>query len=118
LGFPVDDLSAPEVRALADEHVFGMRSQSPPESTHVLPAESFADPAVTLWTAWRSDQLVGCGAVKHLDADNAETKSMRVPQRFTRQGIGRAILDHLVSFCEPFADYVKDPESVFITLTV
>ena len=51
--------------------------------------KSFADPAVTLWTAWRSDQLVGCGAVKHLDADNAEIKSMRVPQRFTRQGIGR-----------------------------
>jgi putative acetyltransferase len=47
---------------------------------------------VTLWSAWVGEDLAGCGALKHLDDERAEIKSMRVVDAFLGRGIGRAIL--------------------------
>jgi putative acetyltransferase len=51
---------------------------------------------VTFWSAWLREQLAGCGALKQLDAERGEIKSMRVADPFLGQGVGRAILDHIV----------------------
>ena len=82
----VDDLSGPEICELLEEHLASMRQISPPESTHALPLEGLRKPGVTFWTAWENGALLGCGALKELDADHAEIKSMRTVSRHLRKG--------------------------------
>jgi putative acetyltransferase len=92
-----DDLLRAEVRALLREHLTSMYSLSPPESVHALGVEALKSPDVTFWTVWEDDVLMGCGALKELDATHGEIKSMRTPAKLRRRGTGRAILTHIVA---------------------
>lgn len=144
----VDDLSGPEIRELLEEHLANMRKISPPESIHALPLERLREPEITFWTAWENGELLGCGALKELDAQHGEIKSMRTSSRHLRKGVAKSLLDYIIgeaarrgyrrlsletgsmeafdparqlycragfTFCEPFADYIEDPNSVFMT---
>ena len=93
----LDDLSRPAIHALLDEHLAQMRATSPPESVHALDLERLRAPAITFWSIWDGGTLLGCGALKQLDARHGEIKSMRTPQRQRRRGAGRAMLDHLIA---------------------
>ena len=73
----IDDLRGREITTFLAEHIAEMRSVSPPESKQALDLEDLRKPEITFWTVWDSDRLVGCGAIKELDSDNAEIKSMR-----------------------------------------
>jgi putative acetyltransferase len=92
----VDDLSGPEIRALLQEHVDEMRSISPPESVHALDLAGLRKPEITLWSVRDPDGLVGCGALKELDAVTAELKSMRTARTATRRGVASTLLTHIV----------------------
>ena len=92
----VDDLRGPEVRGLLREHLRGMMQLSPPESVHALDIEGLRRPEVTFWTAWEGGELLGCGALKELDAGHAEIKSMRTAARHLRRGVAKAILLHII----------------------
>jgi putative acetyltransferase len=147
----LDDLARPAVRALIDEHLGDMRATSPPESIHALDHDQLRAEHVTFWTAWDEDGLLGCGALKQLDAEHGEIKTMRTAPAARRRGVGAAVLGFLLAearrrgyrrvsletgsqdffaparrlyarhgfvVCEPFADYVADPNSVFMTLNL
>jgi putative acetyltransferase len=92
----VDDLHHPAVHALLNEHLENMHQLSPAESVHALSLEKLRVPEITFWTAWENDLLVGCGALKELDLKHGEIKSMRTPQALRRQGVGRAMLRHII----------------------
>ena len=92
----IDDLSRPAVHALLEEHLSNMYELSPPESVHALDLSKLRSPDITFWTAWDGSLLLGCGALKELDATHGEVKSMRTPRKLRRQGAGRAILTHIV----------------------
>ena len=92
-----DDLTRPQVHALLEEHLRNMYEVSPPESVHALDLGKLRSPDITFWTAWEGDVLLGCGALKELDALHGEVKSMRTPQAQRRTGAGRALLAHIVS---------------------
>lgn len=92
-----DDLSTPSVRALLEEHLANMRQLSPPESVHALPIEALRQPDVTFWTVWTGAELLGCGALKELDPAHGEIKSMRTAHAHRRQGVARAMLEHIVA---------------------
>ena len=92
----LDDLSRAAVRTLLREHLTNMYSLSPPESVHALGLEALQSPDVTFWTAWDGEVLLGCGALKELDAAHGEIKSMRTPAQLRRRGAGRAILTHIL----------------------
>jgi len=92
-----DDLKRPEVLALLREHLTNMYELSPPESVHALDISGLQGPDITFWTVWDGPQLMGCGALKELDATHGEVKSMRTPARQRRRGAGRAILMHIVA---------------------
>ena len=92
----VDDLTRPEVHALLDEHLQNMHQLSPPESVHALDLDKLRSPDITFWTAWRDGRLLGCGALKEIDPEQGEVKSMRTPQASRRQGAGRAVLTHVI----------------------
>ena len=91
-----DDLTRPAVLALLQEHLGNMHQLSPRESVHALDATGLRAPGITLWTVWRGDTLMGCGALKELEPGHGEVKSMRTPERLRRCGAGRAVLTHIV----------------------
>jgi putative acetyltransferase len=97
LRFQVDDLSGPLTRALVARHLAGMHENSPPESVHAFDVEKLRQPGVTFWSAWIGDEIVCIGALKQLDPDRGELKSMRVADAFLGRGFGRAMLDHLIA---------------------
>ena len=93
----VEDLRGPEIRALLQEHLDSMKLYSPPESVHALDIEALRKPEITIWSAWENGELLGCGALKELDAGHGEIKSMRTSARRRRQGIAKALLTHIVA---------------------
>ena len=96
LTFRVDDLSGAATRALIARHLAGMHEHSPPESVHAFDVDKLRQTGVTFWSVWVGEELAGCGALKQLDAERGEIKSMRVADSFLGCGIGRAILEHLM----------------------
>lgn len=92
----VDDLQHPAIHALLNEHLQNMYELSPPESVHALDLEKLRVPDITFWSAWEGDLLLGCGALKELDPQHGEIKSMRTPSAQRRKGAGRAILAHIL----------------------
>lgn len=144
----IDDLTSAAVHELLREHLEGMFQHSPPESVHALDIEALREPGITFWTIWENDDLMGCGALKELDVEHGEIKSMRTAARHLRKGVARLMLNHIIEeaekrrykklsletgsmeafeparrlyensgfeYCEPFADYVEDPHSVFMS---
>jgi len=93
----VDDLRGSEIRALLDEHLRDMYANSPPESVHALGVDALRRPDITFWTGWSHERLLGCAALRELDATHGEVKSMRTSSSQRRQGVGRAMLAHVVA---------------------
>ena len=95
-----DDLIGPEVAALLQEHLESVAQHSPPESVHALDLEALRAPDVDFWSAWQGSELVGCGALKALDARHGELKSMRTAVAHLRKGVASAILSHIIEAAE------------------
>jgi len=91
-----DDLARPAIHALLQEHLQSMHALSPPESVHALDLAKLRQPEITFWSAWEDSLLLGCGALKELDRQHGEVKSMRTPGALRRRGAGRAILAHII----------------------
>lgn len=49
-----------------------------------------------MWTAWADTEILGCGALKQLDARAAEIKSMRTAEAHRGAGVGGQMLQHLI----------------------
>jgi putative acetyltransferase len=91
-----DDLSGDATRRLIASHLAGMHDTSPAESVHALDIEALRHPSLSVWSAWIDGELAGIGALKALDSDRGEIKSMRVDDRFRGTGVGRAMLRHIL----------------------
>ena len=92
-----DDVRGAEILALLKAHLADVAGHSPPESVHALGIEALRAPDVTVWTAWDSGELLGCGALKEIDRHHGEIKSMRTAEAHLRQGVGTRILEHLLA---------------------
>lgn len=143
----IDDLTGLEVTKLIGEHLHSMTLNSPPESIHALNLKQLQRPEITFWSAWEGNELVGCGALKEINCQHGEIKSMRTSSLHLRKGVAKRILQHLIEegkrrgyrqlsletgsmdsfaparrlytsfgfkYCNPFADYKEDPNSVFM----
>ena len=93
----LDDLTHPGVIALLAEHIQDMRAISPPCSKHALDLEGLKKPEIAFWSAWDGVELAGCGAMKRLNAEHVELKSMRTVRSRRGQGIGALILGHIMN---------------------
>jgi putative acetyltransferase len=92
----IDDLTSREVLELLQEHLRGVAQHSPPESIHALNLEGLRKPDITFWTAWEDGELLGCAALKELNVQHAEIKSMRTSARHLRKGVAKALLGHIM----------------------
>lgn len=91
-----DDPARPDVFALLEEHLRHMHALSPPDSVHALDVSGLQQPGITFWSVRDGTTLLGCGALKELDPEHGEVKSMRTPQALRRRGAGRLMLSHIV----------------------
>lgn len=95
--FRVDDLTASKSRALVCRHLEGMHANSPADSVHAFDVDKLRRPGVTFWTGWVDEEIAVMGALKRLDGESGEIKSMRVADAFLGRGAGRAMLEHILS---------------------
>ena len=93
----LDDLSGPEVARLLEEHLRHMHLHSPPESVHALDLDALRRPDITFWSVRRGPELLGCGALRELDPQHGEIKSMRTAQAHLRQGVAAKLLSHILA---------------------
>jgi len=92
-----DDLSRDQTRALLALHLAGMHADSPPGSVLALDLSDLQVAEVTVWTAWRNGRIASVGALKMLQDEIAEVKSMRTRPDFLRSGAGSAILERIIT---------------------
>src|SRR5215470_14696040 len=59
--------------------------------------ESLRQPDITVWTLWDAGTLAGCGALKELDPQHGEIKSMRTASSHRRKGVATQLLQHLLA---------------------
>ena len=91
-----DDPRRDDVRALLASHLAFADEHSPPEDVHALDVDRLVDPAVTFLSGRVDGALVAVGALRRLDADHAEIKSMHTAAATRGRGHGRAMLGHLL----------------------
>jgi putative acetyltransferase len=90
-------LDDPRVIELLRLHAQGMLANSPAESCHFLDLSGLKTPDISFWSAWDGDELLGVGALKQIDGEHGEIKSMRTAPDKLRSGAGAAILSHILS---------------------
>lgn len=93
----IDDPAAPDVRRLLETHLDFARAPTPPEDAHALDVDGLRDPEVTFFSLRRDGVLLAVGALKRLDGEHAEVKSMHTVLTARRQGIGRQMIEHLIA---------------------
>ena len=86
----------PEVNELLKKHFIELRAASPEESTHVLDIAGLRVPSIKFWSLWENNRLLGCGALKFLDKEHGEFKSIRIHDNFRGQNIGIKLIQHLI----------------------
>ncbi len=74
-----------------------MRRITPAGSVYALDLERLRSPDITFWSAWEADEIIGCAALKELDATSGEIKSMRTADAWRRRGVATALLLHVLS---------------------
>ena len=87
----------PEVNQLLKKHFVELRAASPEGSAHVLDIPGLKIPSIKFWSLWQVDQLMGCGALKFLDKEHGEFKSIRIHDNFRNQGQGINVINHLIN---------------------
>ncbi len=92
-----DDLSGADIVALLRFHLDQMVQHSPICSVHAFPVERLRAPDVTFYALRVDGQLAACGALKQIDGQHGELKSMRTDPAFLRRGLGEAMLLHLIA---------------------
>ena len=87
----------PEVYELLTKHFVELRAASPEGSAHVLDIPGLQDKSIKFWSLWNKDMLMGCGALKFLDKEHGEFKSIRIHDNFRRKGNGISVINHLIN---------------------
>ena len=86
----------PKVNELLNKHFIELRSVSPAGSTHVLDIAGLKDQSIKFWSLWENNKLIGCGALKFLEKNHGEFKSIRVADEYRKAGVGEKIIYHLI----------------------
>ena len=86
-----------EVNELLIKHFIELRAASPEGSAHVLDIPGLKVPSIKFWSLWDGEELIGCGALKFLNEDHGEFKSIRIHDDFRGQGQGINVIKHLIN---------------------
>ena len=87
----------PVVVHLLEQHLEHMHAITPVGSVHALDRDALSGDDIILWGAWEGGELLGCGALKALDAATGEIKSMRTATRHRGRGVASRLVEHIVA---------------------
>ena len=87
----------PEVHELLTKHFIELRAASPEGSAHVLDIPGLKIPSIKFWSLWENNKLMGCGALKFLEDEHGEFKSIRIHNDFRNKGYGVNVINHLIN---------------------
>ena len=87
----------PEVNELLTKHFIELRSVSPEGSTHVLDIPGLKEKGIKFWSLWDEKKLIGCGALKFINEEHGEFKSIRIHDDFRKKGLGTEVINHLIN---------------------
>ena len=87
----------PEVNDLLTNHFIELRAASPEGSAHVLDIPGLKVSSIKFWSLWNEKKLIGCGALKFLDKEHGEFKSIRIHDSFRHKGYGMNVVSHLIN---------------------
>jgi putative acetyltransferase len=85
------------VRALLEAHLALTSSATPSEYSFALDIDGLLQPDVTFFAARRGHEVIGVGALKHLDPSHGEVKSMHTRHDLRGNGVATAMLQHLLA---------------------
>lgn len=92
-----DDPRRADILALLGRHLDFAYESSPREHVHALDIDGLLQPSITFYSARDANRiLLGIGALRELDAERGEIKSMHTAERVRRQGIAGALLRHIL----------------------
>ncbi len=91
----IDDPRADDVRALLERHLAFANATSLPEDMHALDVDGLCAPSVTFFSLRDDGELLGVAALKRLDDEHAEIKSMHTAAAARGRGIARSMLEWL-----------------------
>jgi putative acetyltransferase len=93
----IDDPRVHDIQELLARHLVFANDCTPHADAHALDLNGLLSPAVTAFSARRERELLAIGALQRLDEMHAELKSMHTAEAARGQGIGRAMVDHVIS---------------------
>ena len=90
------DFDDPQLISLLELHLQDMHSTSPEGTNYALGLDALKHPKIDFLGIWEADHLAGFGALKEMNSNQAEIKSMRTHPSFLRRGVGATLLSHLI----------------------
>lgn len=89
-----------ELAQLLQAHWVFCTATTPIEHVYALDVSKLFTPDITIFGARVLGELIGVGAIRKLDADHAELKSMHTLAKSRGNGIGKAMVAHIESFAK------------------
>ena len=93
-----EKLLTDDLAQVLQAHWLFCTSYSPIEHAYVLDASKLFSPDITVFGARIDGELVGVGAMRRLDVDHAELKSMHTLAKSRGLGVGKAMVAHIEDF--------------------
>ncbi|WP_435746199.1 GNAT family N-acetyltransferase [Microbacterium sp. PMB16] len=89
--------ATPALAAFLESHHADMEPTAPAESRHALPFDRLLAPGIRLFASFHDGHPVATGALATVDEGHEELKSMRTDPAVRGRGLGRAMLDFLLT---------------------
>jgi putative acetyltransferase len=96
----IEESLGEELAQLLQAHWLFCTSTTPSEHVYALDASRLFTPDITVFGARVHGELVGVGALRKLDQEHAELKSMHTLAKSRGLGIGKAMVDHIEQFAK------------------
>jgi putative acetyltransferase len=90
-------LDDPRVQTLLAHHFNTARAETALGSAHALDLNGLKSADIRFWSAWDGDRVIAVGALKRLSESHGEIKSMHTEQSHRRNGVGSAMLRHIIA---------------------
>jgi putative acetyltransferase len=87
-----------ELGQILKAHWLFCTSSTPIEHVYALDASKLFSPDITVFGARIDGELVGVGAMRRLDTEHAELKSMHILTKSRGLGVGKAMVAHIEEF--------------------
>jgi putative acetyltransferase len=96
----IEESLGEELAQLLQAHWLFCTSTTPIEHVYALDASRLFTPDITVFGARVNGELVGVGALRKLDQDHAELKSMHTLAKLRGLGIGKAMVAYIEQFAK------------------